>query len=669
MLSVAAMVSAGAAAQTADHVGELGDLSIKELMQLEVDSVYGASRYVQDIARAPASVTVIMAEDIKRFGARTLDDVLNSVRGMYVPTDRNYTYLGIRGFQRPNDYNTRVLVLVDGHRMNDNVYDLGITGREGMVDIDMIERVEVIRGPSSSIYGSSAFLGVINVVTKRGTSVDGLEAYAEGGTYDTFKSRMTFGTEFENGIEWLVSGSQYGSAGPSNLYFADLDQRISDNPMARNDGIAHELDGEHQQSFFSTMRWGDLTVSAFWNDRLKEVPTASFGTAFGDPRQESVDKKRYIDVRYDHHFTERLSLQARAFHDDVFYAGVYPYDFAEAGSPPEIVLFKDRSAGEWLGTELQLTAKLPERHTVIVGIEYRDNMSEDQDAHYATDPPEYTLLDDRSSRVIGLFAQSETELRSDLLLTVGLRYDRYQGSAKDALNPRFALIYSLDGGGTIKGMYGEAFRAPNPYERYYNREQANQPPLDVETIETYEVAYETVLAGDYQLAISGYHYVVEGLITQTVTDQDAIYFANIDGAHAHGVELEVRRQFASGASLRTSYALQRAEDGATREDLSSSPRRMAKLNLGLPFNSERLFAGLELQYHGAARTLRGNRADDFLATNFTLSSRPRDKGLEISGTIYNVFDERYGYPGSQEHAQDVIEQNGRTFLGRLTYHF
>ena len=117
--------------------------------------------------------------------------MLNSVRGLYVPNDRNYQYLGIRGFQRPNDYNTRVLVLIDGHRMNDNIYDLGGVGREAMVDVDLIERVEVIRGPSSSIYGSSAFFGVINVITKRGAPFDGSELLAKAAASDTFKSRVT----------------------------------------------------------------------------------------------------------------------------------------------------------------------------------------------------------------------------------------------------------------------------------------------------------------------------------------------------------------------------------------------------------------------------------------------------------------------------------------------
>ena len=101
----------------------LADLSIEQLMEVRVASVYGASKHEQKVTQAPSSVSIVTAEDIRRFGYRTLVDALRGIRGLYVSDDRNYPYLGIRGFLRPGDYNTRVLVTIDGHRMNDNIYD------------------------------------------------------------------------------------------------------------------------------------------------------------------------------------------------------------------------------------------------------------------------------------------------------------------------------------------------------------------------------------------------------------------------------------------------------------------------------------------------------------------------------------------------------------------
>jgi iron complex outermembrane receptor protein len=279
------------------------------------------------------------------------------------------------------------------------------------------------------------------------------------------------------------------------------------------------------------------------------------------------------------------------------------------------------------------------------------------------------VLSDHSSDTLGVFAQSETALRDNLLLTAGVRYDRYSGDLGSTLNPRLALIYSPSDTGTLKAIYGSAFRAPNPYERYYNTEQPNRPPLHPETIDTYELAYDKQLGDRYRLTVSGYYYRVEHLVSQAATPNDDLYFDNLDDAQAKGIEVEIDRTLESGVSVRASYALQKAVDGQTDEDLSSSPRHMAKLSLGVPFDDDRMSAGLQLQYHGSAVTLLGNRADDFVVANFSVFRRPTDKGLELSGTIYNLFDTSYGYPGAEDHLQDVIALDGRTFLGKLTYRF
>src|SRR5882757_5905635 len=100
------------------------ELSLEQLVNIRVDSVIGASRYEQKVTQAPSSVSIVTADEIKKFGYRTLADVLRSVRGLYVTYDRSYYHLGARGFNRAGDFNTRFLFLIDGHRINDNVYDL-----------------------------------------------------------------------------------------------------------------------------------------------------------------------------------------------------------------------------------------------------------------------------------------------------------------------------------------------------------------------------------------------------------------------------------------------------------------------------------------------------------------------------------------------------------------
>src|SRR3984957_3665237 len=153
-------------AQSQSDPGALS-LSIEDLTHAKV---FSASKHLEDSRQAPSSVSTITAEDIRRYGWRKLGAALSSLRGFHTSYDRNYTYLGVRGILRPGDYNSRVLLLVNGHRMNDNVFDNAFIGTEFQLDLDLIDHIEVVRGPSSSLFGTNAVFGVINVITRHSAS-------------------------------------------------------------------------------------------------------------------------------------------------------------------------------------------------------------------------------------------------------------------------------------------------------------------------------------------------------------------------------------------------------------------------------------------------------------------------------------------------------------------
>src|SRR5260370_6535735 len=190
---------------------DLSGMSIEDLAKLKVDAVYGASKFLQKAPDAPASVTVVTAEEIQKYGYRTLADVLRSVPGFYVIYDRNYAYVGVRGLSWPGDYNARILFLLDGHRVNDNIYDGALVGTDFPVELDLIERIEIVRGPSSSVYGTGAFIAVVNVITKRGRDLDSAEISTEAGSWNSYKGRVIYGKRFDSGLETLLSGTFYDS--------------------------------------------------------------------------------------------------------------------------------------------------------------------------------------------------------------------------------------------------------------------------------------------------------------------------------------------------------------------------------------------------------------------------------------------------------------------------
>ncbi len=127
--------------------------SLDSLLNIKIDA---AAKYSQSIREAPASVTVITAADIADYHYQTVGDALGSVRGFYLSYDRAYLYLGVRGFSRPSDYNNRILILLNGHTMNENIFDFALIGTALGMHLNNVERIEIVQGPGSVLYGSRA---------------------------------------------------------------------------------------------------------------------------------------------------------------------------------------------------------------------------------------------------------------------------------------------------------------------------------------------------------------------------------------------------------------------------------------------------------------------------------------------------------------------------------
>ncbi|WP_316903628.1 TonB-dependent receptor plug domain-containing protein [Ralstonia mannitolilytica] len=642
---------------------DLTELPIEQLMQVQV--VTGASKYAQASNDAPANVSVITADDIKAHGWRTLADILRSLPGLYTNYDRNYTTLGARGFLRAGDYDTRFLLLIDGFRTNDPIFDQAAVGTDAQLNVDLIERVEYVPGAGSAVYGSNALFGVINLITKRGRDIGGVQVSGFTGSPNApngREGRVTWGQRADNGAEWLLSASMNDAPG-RDLYFGEFNQ------PGVSDGVARGMDFDRARRLFAKGGFGEFGLSFGYADRTKGVPTAPYDQSFNDPRSRTVDTRYMLNGTWQHALDDMTDVSARLYWGHYVSQGDYTYN------PPPAGINRDIFDTAWYGTELKLVTRRIERHTVAVGAElqrdYRDAMR-----NFDTVPYVSYLDDHRSNHRMGLYLQDQFAFHSDWLLDSGLRYD-HTSFAPGIFSPRVGLIWHATPSTTVKAIYGMAYRAPNDYELHYQTsapggEQLNSQ-LSAERIRTYEAVLEQRVAAGGKATVSVFQNNVSNLISQSEDpDTGLLFFSNVARVRTRGVELGYEQHWPGGARLRTSYSFQHSEDLDTGQTLTNSPRHMLKLNATVPVWREGWRAGVEAQYISSRLTTSGaplGRVGGYWIANLTVAAARLLPNLEMSASLYNVFGRRYADPAGPELVQPSIRQDGRSLGVKFTYTF
>lgn len=640
LAALAAAPLAAAATDEPHGVVEMSSLSLDALLDLEVT---GPSRAAERMSDAAASVTVITADEIRALGYRTLADALRSVRGVSVSNDHNYSYLDVRGFYAPGDYNTRVLLLVNGNRVNDNLYDQAYVGLEAPVDIERVERIEFVPGQGSAVYGANAFFGVINVVTRdiahQPSSVGVRVASGE-----RRGARATLSGTFDGGARWLVAASRTVSKGFDRFDPAYVQPGVSD-------GWTRGTDGEQRTAANFALSAGPWRAELLHSDRTKGV-SAPVVTIFGDPRTNNRDALTLLDVAHRAAPGPGLELSSRVF------AGYYHYvaDWAMDYPPPTVN--RDNDRGRWWGLESRLAGSHGV-HRWQVGAEFQRSdriefVNVDLDA---ADEPylDSESTDDR----IGVYAEDRITLGEQWGLTVGSRVDHQRGESAQ-LHPRLALSHRPAPPWVLKLIYGSAFRPPNAFERDYEVAgpggYVRNPGLRPERVRGTEAVAEWTPAARLRFTASAYRTRAEHMIVlETAGDDGDMYqFRNLGSVSLTGLELEAQWQSQRGIRLRTNYSHQRSDGAAVDLFGLASPRQMAKLAAVLPAAGGH--AGVEL-----LATSRRGAAPGHGLLNLTWSQRLPWGGADLVVGVRNAFDRDHADPGALPETQPIVRQDGRTW--------
>lgn len=642
------LYAALAAAFPAQAASDLTSLSLEQLLEVKI---VGASKYDQKQSEVAAAVSVITRSEIQAFGWRTLSEALASLPGIHVTYDRQYAYLGARGFGLPGDFNTRVLLAINGNRVNDVTYDSGPTGRTFPLDMDLVERIEFIPGPGGAVYGQNAMFGVINVVTRNGADVDGAElAAGYQRTQSLREGRASWGKAFDDGLDVVLSASAMSARGADRFF---------DYGAAGVSGVAAGLDGERDKEFFARMTRGAWAFDFVYGDRRKDDPTGAYFSDPLVPGQYQADRYLMTQLQYQDKFSgDRLHLTGRLFLGQERYRSLLSYG----------TWFSFPASSDWRGGELRLVSTMFAAHTLMVGLEAQDNARIEQAILDQGDPANDIVIKSSGYRV-GLYAQDEWRLAEPLLATLGLRVDRNDVTGTN-LSPRVALIWQATPATTLKALYGRAHRAPNAYERDYDDgfAQVANPALRGERIDTTELVVDQRVGHDFTVRGSLYYWTMHGLITLSTDPVSGIpQYQSGEMVQARGLELSADKTWGRGARLRGSISYQDVgyAGGGT---LLNSPKLLGKVNASGPLGFG-LRLGYEVRYDGKRRSLDGSDLGGYAVSNLRLSADQWAKGLEVALAVSNLFDKRYAHPGADSNWQNALEQDGRSVRLAVGYRF
>jgi outer membrane receptor protein involved in Fe transport len=633
-----------------------------EVRLIEAQEVTAASRATETVDEAKASVSIVPGIELRAMGYPTIAEALRGVRGVNVTDDRSYMNLGVRGFSRLGDYGNRVLVTIDGHPANDDYVGSSFVGFDGRVDLDDVERIEIVRGPGSALYGTSAFMGVVNLVTRGRDFPTHVEAGLSTAEYGVQRARVhgTYRAAPDAGV-WTSVSAAWSPDG-RDFTFPEF--------ASTNGGRAVALDGFTAMTVSGRAWWKELNFQWFYTDRDKTVPTATSNTIFGSDRTHYRDRRAFGELRWDQKLAEAAVLTHRASLDLYLFDGGFAYTPAQGGDE------HDRFRGTWLGFEERLALKLGEHVHVTVGGEIQRHIRAAQ--HDATD--DGTVFNDRDDPFwIGAgYAIVDFNVSKALTISPAARLDAYASFPVSA-NPRLSIIARPWSGGIVKLFGGRAFRAPSIYEQFYAADtQTAASDLTPENIWSGELEISQRLSPAVTAIVAGFVNQVQHaiLLEGKGTSDDPNAYVNADSRiRTVGGELEIRRDLRDGWMASAQVSLQRTRylDRPERyREVPNAPWILAGarglvplLSRSLQLSSRMTLVGPTWDRNELVVDPPQEKTRAALVWDLVFTGETERAGLRWALGLYNLFDTRWSAPISGENTQRFVLQNGRTLFASL----
>ncbi len=552
--------------------------------------VVTAARLAQDPDDVLAPVIVIGRDEIERAGATDIAGLLRFRAGLDIGRNGGpgqSTSVFIRGAE-----SNHTLVMVDGIRINP-----GTIGGAALQNIspEMVERIEVVKGPRSTLYGTEAIGGVVNVITRGRRGDARLETSLGAGRYDTRSA--TVSASYGNGPGWLSLGAGHVASGGFPTLAGNDDDRAYRNTTI-DLGAGYDVGG----TSLSARHWqadGETEYLGFAFDPATAPPLAQdFTTA-------STEVAVAMGITDD--WTTRVSV-SRA-EDDI----------RQLESP-------DRALTQRTGIEWQNDVSIGANHTLLAGVQaYRED----------TEAEVFGLGFDEETTVKSVFASDNLTLDRHHLL-VAARYTDHDGfDSQVTWNVEYG--YDLAAATRVTVAAGTGFRAPDSTDRFGF---GGNPDLEPETSQNLEVSLRTTLAGGHSLRAGLFENAIDDLIT---FDFDPVTFdglnRNIDRARIRGAELGYR--YATGPwQLRADLIVQDPEDRSTGRQLPRRSERSATAGIVRGFGAHELALDVLATDRRPDSSFSTVENAGYVLTNLSFRARLGDR-MSLTGRLENLFDADY----------------------------
>ncbi len=635
--------------------------------------VTAASRVSERIEDAPASVSVIEGRELRAFGYPTIAESLRGTRGIFLSNDRLYASVGVRGVSVLGDYGNRLLTLADGHPLNDNILGASYVGFDGRVDLDDVDRVEVVRGPGSVLYGTGAFTGVVNLVT-RGRQVPTRVTAAIGAIGEgIMRARAGFSINLGRDAGVWASVGVARSDGTDVTVNASqpIDPTNPSSPETINT-ITARRNGQFVAGTFHARAWyKDLSAQIFWSARDTNHTLGAFSSIFNGDQTRLIDARTFAELRYEPKLNAITRLFLRA------HANLYSFQAVYQLAPPN----DEQYTGIWYGLEARAQVEPSRAFRLTVGGEFQHHPVLNMFGGSTPAPDTHTeYLNSKNSYILGAgYALVEGDPTGWFRYSVGARMDVYTHIQNGlAINPRAALIFRPSERATLKLTGGRAFRAPSVYELYYNDmglTQRASPALAPETITSGEVEYSQRFFGDWA-AVGALH--GSYLLNIVTTDRDingVIFLKNsVDPLYVLGTDIEVRREWLGGWMFSAMYGYQRTRSVQSGSVQPNVPEHLASVKGVVPIVPGLLQIASRLTLEAPRALVAPEAGSAFAAGGSTgwaviadvvASGQTERFGVRYSLGLYNLFDWRYSNPVASDWRHREVMQPGRTLLFSL----